>query len=235
MRRGAHRRGRPRGPRVRYRVGCGARPSSAASRAARASRDSRRVFVRMVRGGRSFRASMRARASSAPKRATQRSASQVGNEQRMARASTASAGGAGSRSRAPRRAKERRTAFTNPATPGLPPARVTASSTAANDGHALEEDDLVGRQPEQRQHARVQRRKRRGASAGRAPSRGSAASGGCRTPARWRGPRRAYRAAVAPGRPRGRDRRTRRRAPRAPARGRPPPGRAPGPGAVTER
>ena len=111
-RRVARRRGRPRGPRARAASGAGRRPPRrpGARRGRRAT--SRRVFVRTVRGGRSFRASMRARASSAPKRATQR-LGQPGGEraadgQGLQRRR---AGGAGSRSRTPRRAKERRTAF----------------------------------------------------------------------------------------------------------------------------
>ena len=77
---------------------------------------------------------MSASASSRPKRATHRAASQVGNEQRVASASTGSRGAAGSRSRGARRSNERSTAFTKGFTPGVGGASVTASFTAANDG-----------------------------------------------------------------------------------------------------
>ena len=111
-----------------------ASPSSAARRAASASRVIRSVFVRNVRGGRSFRARISASASSRPYLATHRSTSHVGNEQRVASASLGSRGGAGSRSRAPRREKDRSTALTKALTPGVRGASVTASLTAANAG-----------------------------------------------------------------------------------------------------
>ena len=84
--------------------------------------------------GRSFSARMSVSASAAPKRSTQRWAIHVGNEQRVASASSGSAGGAGSRSRLPRRANARSTALTYSATPGLARASVTASLTAAKAG-----------------------------------------------------------------------------------------------------
>ena len=92
------------------------------------------MLARSVSGGRSFMARISASASVAPYRLTQRAASQVGNEQRTASASTGSRGGVGSRSAAPRRAKERSTAFTNALTPGVRGASVTASFTTANGG-----------------------------------------------------------------------------------------------------
>ena len=92
------------------------------------------VLARMPSAGRSFSARMSVSASAAPRRSTQRRASHVGNEQRVASASSGSAGGAGSRSRLPRRANARSTALTYSATPGLARASVTASLTAAKAG-----------------------------------------------------------------------------------------------------
>ena len=94
----------------------------------------RTVFARSVSGGRSFIARIRASASCQPHRSIHLAASQVGKEQRVASASRGSRGAAGSRSRTPRRANARSTAFTNALTPGVRGASATASFTAANDG-----------------------------------------------------------------------------------------------------
>ncbi len=134
-RRRARRDGRASGRRVRSEQGA-ADGNRSRNSASRASRVVRRRFARTVRGGVALSAVASAAASAGPYAASQRSASQRGNESECTRCASGSSARVGSAIVSRSRARRRRAAFTRPAARPRPVACAsrTDSETAAASG-----------------------------------------------------------------------------------------------------